>query len=73
MRLLAAHSVWLLFEGGVDFIEKPADINDSWIKYIQAIQRRLLDAGIVYANSHAVLLSAMEESCTTQTALALAQ
>ena len=24
---------------------KPADINDSWIKYIRAIQRRLLDAG----------------------------
>ena len=25
---------------------KPADINDGWIRYVRAIQRRLLDAGI---------------------------
>ena len=24
---------------------KPADINDGWVRYVQAIQRRLLDAG----------------------------
>ena len=24
---------------------KPADINDAWIRYVRAIQRRLLDAG----------------------------
>ena len=24
---------------------KPADINDGWMKYVRAIQRRLLDAG----------------------------
>ena len=29
-----AVSVWLLFEGGVYFIGKPADINDSWIGYV---------------------------------------
>ena len=31
-------SVQLLFEGSVYFFGKPADINDRWIKYIQAIQ-----------------------------------
>ena len=31
-------SVWLLFEGGVYFFGKPADINDSWIRYIRAMQ-----------------------------------
>ena len=31
-------SVWLLFEGGFYFFGKPADINDSWIRYVQAIQ-----------------------------------
>ena len=30
--------VWLLFEGGVYFFGKPADINDGWIRYVQAIQ-----------------------------------
>ena len=65
-------SVWLLFEGGVYFIGKPADINDSWTRYIQAIQRRLLDAGSSTRNL-SVLLSAMEKSSTTRTALALAR
>ena len=26
----------VLFEGGVDFFGKPADINDDWMKYVQA-------------------------------------
>ena len=30
--------VRLLFEGGVYFFGKPADINDGWIRYVQAIQ-----------------------------------
>ena len=30
--------VRLLFEGSVYFFGKPADINNSWIKYIRAIQ-----------------------------------
>ena len=34
----------LLFEGGVYFFEKPADIYNGWIRYVQVIQRRLLDA-----------------------------
>ena len=38
-------SVWLLFEGGVYFIGKHADINHGWIRYVRAIQQRLLDAG----------------------------
>ena len=25
---------WLLFEGGVYFFGKPADINDGWIRYV---------------------------------------
>ena len=31
-------SVWLLFKGGVYFFGKPADINDSWIRYVRAMQ-----------------------------------
>ena len=31
-------SVQLLFEGSVYLFGKPADINNRWIKYIQAIQ-----------------------------------
>ena len=30
--------IWILFEGGVYFFEKPADINEGWIRYVQAIQ-----------------------------------
>ena len=26
--------LWLLFEGGICFIEKPAEINDSWMRYV---------------------------------------
>ena len=62
----------LLFKDGVYFFGKPADINDSWIRYVRAIQRRLLDAGSSIHNL-SVLLSAMEKSCTTRTALALAR
>ena len=64
--------VWLLFEGGIYFIGKPADINDGWIRYVQAIHRRMLDAGSSTCNL-SVLLSAMEKSYTTRTALALAR
>ena len=32
--------VRLLFEDGIYFFRKPADINDGWIRYVQAIQRR---------------------------------
>ena len=65
-------SVWLLFGGGVYFIGTPAEINDGWKRYIRVIQWRLLDAGSSTCNL-SVLLSAMEKSCTTRTALALAQ
>ena len=37
-------SVWLLFEGGVYFFGRPTDINDSWIRYVRAMQWQLLDA-----------------------------
>ena len=60
-------SVQLLFEGGIYFSGKPTDINDSWIRYVQVIQRWLLD---VTCNL-SVPLSAMEKSCTTWTARAL--
>ena len=60
--------MWLQFEGCVFFfIEKPADINDGWIRYVRAIQRRLLDAGSSVRNL-SVLLSAKERSYTTRTA-----
>ena len=29
--------VRLLFEGGIHFLEKPVDISDGWIRYVQAI------------------------------------
>ena len=60
-------SVWLPFEGGVYF--------DQWRLEkvrIRVIQWQLLDAGSSTHNL-SVLLSAMEKSCTTQTALALAR
>ena len=50
------------------FIGKPADINDGRIRYAQVIQPRLLDAGSSTRNL-SVLLSAMEKSFTTRTAL----
>ena len=49
----------------------PADVNNGWIRYIWAIQWRLLDA-VSSMRSLSVRLSTMEMSCTTQTALALA-
>ena len=64
--------MWLLFEGGIYFIGKPADINDGWIRNVRVIQWRLLDAGSSTCNL-SVLLSAMEKSCATLTALALAR
>ena len=65
-------SVRLLFEGGVYFIGKPAGINDGWIRYVRAIQQRLLDAGSSTRNL-SIQVSAMEKSCTARTALALAR
>ena len=54
------------------FFWKPADINDSWIRYVQAIQWQLLDA-IGSTRSLSVLLSAVETSgtVTIQTVLGL--
>ena len=37
-------SVWLLFEGNYYFFGKLADINNSWIGYVRAIQWQPLDA-----------------------------
>ena len=51
--------VRLLFEGGVYFFGKPSDTNNSWIRYIQTIQWRLLDT-VISKRSLSVLLSAME-------------
>ena len=48
------------------FFGKPADFNDGWIRYVQAIQWRPLDADSSKC-SHSVLLSAMETSRTTRT------
>ena len=50
--------------------ERPADTNDGRIKYVRVIQWRLLDA-VSSMHSLTVLLSAMEKSHTTQTALVL--
>ena len=54
----------------VYFFGKPTDINDSWIRYIWAMQWWLLDA-VSSKHSLSVLLSAVETSHTTHTALAL--
>ena len=61
----------VLFEGSDYFCGKPADVNDGWIRYIRAIQWRLLDTD---SSSHSlsVLLSAIESSCRTPTTLAQA-
>ena len=61
--------VWLLFEGGIYFVWKPADSNDKWNKYTWAIQLALIDAGS-NIHSFSVLLSAM---VTSRTALEVAQ
>ena len=62
----------LLFEGGVYFFGKPADTNDSWIRYEQTIQWQLLDA-FSSKNSLSILLSAVGMSRTTRTVLAPAR
>ena len=51
--------VQLLFEGSIYFFGKPADTNNGWIRYVQAIQRRLLD---VFSSKHSLslLLPAVE-------------
>ena len=59
--------VRVLFEG---CFRKPVDINNSWIRYKQVMQWRLLD-GVISMCSPSVLLPAMEKNCTTWTALAL--
>ena len=64
--------VQLLFNGGVCFIGKLADSNDSWIRYMWVIQLGLTDAGSSTRNL-LVLLSAVEMSLRTQTALEIAQ
>ena len=61
----------LQFEGGVYFLGNPANINDGWIRCIWVIEWQLLDA-VSCKRSLSVLLSAMETSHTTQTALMLA-
>ena len=68
-----AASIWgqLLFKGGIYFFGKSAGINDGWIMYIRAIQWWYARA-VSSKHNLSVLLSAMEMSCTTQTALALA-
>ena len=72
-RLVAATiQEWLLFQGGIYFIGKAADISDSWIRYVRAMQWWLLHA-VSSKCSLSVLLSAMEMIRAAQTALALAQ
>ena len=63
-------SVWLLFEGSVYFFGKPADINTGTIRYLRAIRWQLLDA-VSSKCSLYVLLSGVETSHTTRTALTL--
>ena len=52
--------------GIICFIGKQVDSNDSWIRYMQAIQLGLIDAGSS-TPSLSVLLSAMETSLRTWT------
>ena len=60
------------FSSGYYFFRKPTDINNGWIRNVQAIQWRLLD-DVSSKQTQSVLLSVVEMSRTTQTALALAQ
>ena len=39
--------VRLLFKGGVYFVGKPMDSNDSWNKHMHALQLGLIDAGSI--------------------------
>ena len=68
---LRAATIWgrILFESGVYLSGKPTSINDSWIRFVRAIQQ-LLDA-FSSMRSLPVLLSAVEMSRTSQTALEL--
>ena len=61
----------LLFESSIYFFGKPADINDCLIRYIWVRQWRLLNA-VSSKHSLSVLLSAVEMTRTTRTALVLA-
>ena len=67
--LLFINFVWLLFKGGIYFFRKPNSINNSWIRYIQAIQWQLLEA-VSITHSLSIPLSALERSFTTRTGLA---
>ena len=62
--------MWLLFECSVYFFGKHTSINDGWIRYIQAnsVNCQMLVSGMC---SLSVMLSAVDTSHTTQTALAL--
>ena len=55
----------LLFEGSVYFFLKPADINDGWIRFTQAIQQWLLDAVSSLCSLSLLLVSHGNESYNT--------
>ena len=69
--IFAAHFSVAIIRGQCLFFLKTTDINDGWIRFIQAIQRQLLDA-VSSSCSLSVVLSALEMSRTTQTELPLA-
>ena len=58
-----------IFKGGIYFLEKPADINNGWIRHVKTIQGWRCQYS---SQSHWVLLSAVEMRRTTRTARALA-
>ena len=64
--------VRLLFEDGLYFAGKPAGRNDDWNGDVRAIQIGMIDAGSS-TRSLSVLLSAVETSLRTRTALEIAQ
>ena len=68
---LAFVRLHVVFKDGIYFFGKPADINNSWIKYEQVIQQQPLDT-ISSMQNLSVLLPAVETSHTTQTVLVLA-
>ena len=37
-QMLRLFFLWLVFEGSVYCFGKPTDVNDSWIRYVRAIQ-----------------------------------
>ena len=67
----ATHFSVAIIRGQCLFFLKPADINDDWIGFTQAIRQRLLDS-VSSSCSLSVVLSALETSCTTRTELPLA-